>query len=168
MLTLFKRVYLKFLRYKLSKLGLNVVGDPKNLKFHNTATFGGNVTIFCNEEVFIGENTMVGYGTIIHTSTHDPNVYPMNKVRIDKPISIANNVWIGTGVIILPGVQIGSNSIVAAGSLVNKNVKENIIVAGIPAKHISSKSINKEEHKYSKITKEGYTTKNVNNHEDNF
>ena len=54
----------------------------------------------------------------------------------EKPITIEDNVWIGTGSIILKGVTISSNSIIAAKSVVNKNVKQNTIVAGNPAKKV--------------------------------
>ncbi len=55
-----------------------------------------------------------------------------------KPIHIGKNVWIGSGAIVLPGVTIGDNSIVGAGSVVTKNVEPNSVVAGNPAKFIKS------------------------------
>ncbi|WP_221410358.1 DapH/DapD/GlmU-related protein [Apibacter muscae] len=53
-----------------------------------------------------------------------------------KPIYIQQNAWVGAGAIILPGITIGENAIVAAGSIVTKNVADNTIVAGNPAKPI--------------------------------
>ena len=51
-------------------------------------------------------------------------------------VTIGNNVWIGSGANILPGVTIGDNSIIAAGALVNKDIPSNVIVGGVPAKII--------------------------------
>ena len=57
-----------------------------------------------------------------------------DKLQYNKPIHLGNNVWLGAGVIVLPGVTIGDNSIVAAGSVVTHSVGSNVIVAGTPAK----------------------------------
>lgn len=57
---------------------------------------------------------------------------------ICKPILIKRNAWVGAGVTILPGVTIGENSVVAAGAVVNKDVPDNTVVGGIPAKVIKS------------------------------
>lgn len=53
-----------------------------------------------------------------------------------KPIHIEENVWIGAGAIILPGVRIGAGAIVAAGAVVTKNVAPRTVVAGVPARKI--------------------------------
>lgn len=57
-------------------------------------------------------------------------------LEITKPITIGDNVYIGNNVIILPGVQIGSNVIVGAGSVITKNIPDNVIIAGNPARII--------------------------------
>ena len=57
---------------------------------------------------------------------------------IIKPIKIGDNVYIGTGCIILPGVTIGDNVIIGAGSIVTKDCKSNSVYAGIPARYIKS------------------------------
>jgi acetyltransferase-like isoleucine patch superfamily enzyme len=61
------------------------------------------------------------------------------------PIIIGNNVWIGSNSTILPGVVIGDNSIIGAGSVVTKNVPSNVIVAGVPAKVIKKIEDNDED-----------------------
>ena len=60
----------------------------------------------------------------------------LNKENFAAPIALGNNVWVGAGVIILAGVSIGENSIVAAGAFVTKSVMPNTVVAGNPAREI--------------------------------
>ncbi|MBQ5617563.1 MAG: sugar O-acetyltransferase, partial [Alistipes sp.] len=59
------------------------------------------------------------------------------------PIHIGRNVWIGAGAMILPGVTIGENAIIAAGAVVNKDVAPNMIVGGVPAREL--REIRREE-----------------------
>ena len=61
---------------------------------------------------------------------------------IPKPIHIGKRVWIGSGAIILPGVNIGDNSVIAAGSVVTKDVPENCLYGGNPAKFIKKNEFN--------------------------
>jgi acetyltransferase-like isoleucine patch superfamily enzyme len=56
--------------------------------------------------------------------------------NITKKIIVGNNVWIGAKSVILPGVSIGDNAVVAAGSIVNRNVEANALVGGVPARFI--------------------------------
>jgi maltose O-acetyltransferase len=120
---------------------LQYFGDFNFLKIGERVSFGG-IKIFLNAPVSIGNDTMIGFNTIIHTSTHDYNNYPMWLERIDRPVIIGNNVWIGFNVSILPGIKIGDNSVVGAGSVVTKNVPPNVIIAGNPAKIIKTIDIN--------------------------
>ena len=105
-----------------------------NLQIGKNVSFGGDVMLFENSTISIGDNTIIAYGVIIHTSTHDYNDHPMWAKRIDRPVSIGHDVWIGTGAIILPGVIIDNYSVVGAGSVVTRNVPAGSIVVGNPAK----------------------------------
>ena len=113
--------------------GAVVYGDGSNIVLGKNVSFGGQVLLFGTAPIYIGDNTMIGYGTIIHTSTHDYQDHPMWYKRIDRPISVGKDVWIGTGAIILPGVKVADHSVVAAGAVVAANVPEGAIVAGNPA-----------------------------------
>ena len=85
--------------------------------------------------LYIGENSLIGHNVIIATLNHDMDPYHRADLH-PKPVHIGKRVWIGSGSIILPGITIGDNSIVGAGSVVTKNVPPDTIVAGNPAKFI--------------------------------
>ena len=86
--------------------------------------------------IYIGKNTLIGMNTIIISSNHNYMRITGNFYRdeeISKDISIGNNVWIGAGSIILPGVTVEDNAVVAAGSVVTQDVASNTMVVGNPA-----------------------------------
>ena len=85
--------------------------------------------------IYIGDGTFIGHNVILATLNHDLN--PNSRADMyPKPIHIGKRVWIGSGAIVLPGVSIGDNSVIAAGSVVTKNVPENVVYGGNPAKFI--------------------------------
>ncbi len=83
--------------------------------------------------IIIGNNVLIGHNVTLATLNHDERpdkrqyIYP-------KPIKIGNNVWIGSNATILQGITIGDGAIIGANSVVTKDVPENTIVAGVPAK----------------------------------
>lgn len=90
--------------------------------------------------VTIGNDVMLAPGVLISTATHPMDYLKRQKgIETAHPINIGNNVWIGMGAKILPGVTIGEAAIIAAGAVVNKDVDANSVVAGVPAKPITSR-----------------------------
>jgi Acetyltransferase (isoleucine patch superfamily) len=89
---------------------------------------GGGITI--------GNDVMIAAHTIISSQTHDPNAPLFRETQIMKPVVIEDNVWIGSGAIILPGVHIGTGSVIGAGSVVTKDVPPGSVVVGGPSKVI--------------------------------
>ncbi|KKK36306.1 acetyltransferase [Mesobacillus campisalis] len=88
-------------------------------------------------EVRFGDNCMLAPGVHIYTATHPLHPDVRNSGReYGKPVIIGNNVWIGGGAIINPGVRIGDNAVIASGAVVTKDVPENVVVGGNPAKII--------------------------------
>ena len=93
-----------------------------------------NVTITCAKKVVIGRNSHIAREAVIRD--YDGHYIEDVSYRTAKPVIIGDNVWIGYRAMILKGVTIGNNSIVAANSVVTKDVPPNCIVAGNPAKII--------------------------------
>ena len=89
----------------------------------------GGITI--EDDVLIGPN--------VQLITENHPVKPSERKALDlKSILIKKNAWLGAGAIILPGVTVGENSVVAAGAVVTKDIPDNTVVAGIPAKIIKN------------------------------
>ncbi|MCM3543634.1 maltose acetyltransferase domain-containing protein [Priestia megaterium] len=93
-------------------------------------------------KVSFGDNCLLGPGVHIYTATHpiDPNKRNSGK-EYAKPIIFGDNVWIGGSSVINPGVTIGDNVVIASGSVVTKDVPNNVVVGGNPAKIIKKLEI---------------------------
>lgn len=89
--------------------------------------FNKNVSISANTRISIGENSTFGQNVVIVDHNHDYK-YTTLSGYISEPISIGNNVWVGANSIILKGVHIGNNAVVAAACVVTEDVPENTIV----------------------------------------
>jgi maltose O-acetyltransferase len=88
-------------------------------------------------EVRIGDNCFLAPGVHIYTATHP--IDPFERIagaEYGKPVTIGNNVWIGGRAVINPGITIGDNVVVASGAIVTKDVPDNVVVAGNPARII--------------------------------
>ena len=91
--------------------------------------------------IIIGDGCLIGHNVTIATLNHETN--PENRTNIiPSPVKIGKNVWIGSDSTILPGVEIGDGAIIGAGSTVTKNIPQNTIVAGNPAKIIKKIDVN--------------------------
>ncbi len=97
-----------------------------------------NCTIYDLAEIHIGDNVMIGPNVNIISASHPVSPLERFDYVLGKPIVIKNNVWIAAGVVIIGGVTVGENSVIAAGSVVTKDVPPNTLVGGNPAKIIRS------------------------------
>lgn len=126
-------------------LGKNVTIYP-NCMFYgdgpiiigNNCEIGNNVIIYSSKNggVYIADNVMIAANSYITDCDHgtQKNVIMRNQKTVVSSVRIGNDVWIGTGVIVLKGSQINDGAIIGAGALVRSTVESNAIAIGIPAK----------------------------------
>ena len=89
--------------------------------------------------ITIGEDVQIGPNVQLLTATHPLEPGPRRqKWESSKPIAIGNNVWLGGGVIVCPGVTIGENTVVGAGAVVVKDLPANVVAVGNPARILRS------------------------------
>ena len=86
-------------------------------------------------DITIGDDVQIGSNVQLLTPTHpvDPSLR-RQKWEAAKPITIGDNVWLGSGAIVLPGVTIGENTVVGAGSVVTRDLPANVVAVGNPAR----------------------------------
>ncbi len=142
------------LRLFFIKRWVNSIGDgcivmkgveisiPQNLTIGHATGLGINAFISCGGKVSIGSRVLMGPDVKIFSTDHiwcpiDKTYF--GKGLVSSPVIIEDDVWIGSGSIILKGVTIGRGATIAAGSVVTKNVPAYSIVGGVPAKFIKMK-----------------------------
>jgi len=110
----------------------NIIFDIDDFYFFQT--FGSYFQNF-SAKIYIGKGTWIAPNVAIITSNH--NLYNLNDIQCGKDVIIGNNCWIGINSVILPGIQLGDQTIVGAGSVVTKSFPEgHCVIAGNPAKKI--------------------------------
>jgi maltose O-acetyltransferase len=136
----------EYLKELFGTIGENAFIEPTlrcdygdNLHVGDTfyANFGCVFLDVC--EIRIGNNCFMAPGAHIYTATHPLNPDERNSgIEFGKPATIGDNVWIGGRAVINPGVKIGHNVVIASGAVVTKNVPDNVVVGGIPARIIKT------------------------------
>jgi len=109
---------------------LSTLSDRAKIQIGSNCGFSGTV-IGCSDTILIGDNVRCGANTLITDTdwhTDDP------RTNLDTPVLLEKNVWLGVNVIILKGVSVGENTLVAAGSVVTRTLPSNVIAGGNPAK----------------------------------
>ena len=142
--------YGRFILYKLAgvkisgkvlifgPLTIRPIGCAKHISIGGGTFLNTHIRFGCPEDaVTIGRDCLIGPSVMFETTGHDLAYAPdSGRGRYTRPITIEDEVWIGAGAIILPGVTVGRGSVVAAGAVVNKDVPPRTLVAGIPAREI--------------------------------
>ena len=97
------------------------------------ANFG--VTFVDDTHIYIGDGTMLGPNVVIATAGHpiDPELRA-RALQYNMPVRIGRNCWLGGGVIVMPGVTIGDNTVIGAGSVVTKDIPSGVVAVGNPCK----------------------------------
>ncbi len=136
---------------ELRELFSELIGKPVDPSFGLFPPFytdcGKNITIgknvFINSGcrfqdqggITIGDGALIGHNVVLATLNHDFSPEKRSTLH-PAPIVIGKNVWIGANAAVVPGVTIGNGAIIAAGAVVTKNVPENVVAGGVPAKII--------------------------------
>ena len=107
----------------------------KNVHIGNHFYANFNLVIVDDIDVYIGEHVMIAPNVTI-TPTGNPVEPDLRKpgTQFSIPVRIGNNVWIGSNAVILPGVKIGDNSVIGAGSVVTNDIPENVVAVGNPCR----------------------------------
>ncbi len=130
---------------------LGSVGEDVEIRPPLFVDYGTNITVgartFVNYHltaldvaaITIGEDCQIGPNVQLLTPTHPVEPQPRrDKLEAARPITIGDNVWIGGGAIVCPGVTIGDNSVIGAGAVVTKDVPANVVAVGNPARPVRS------------------------------
>lgn len=107
----------------------------RNVHFGNGVYANFNLTLVDDTHIYVGDYTMIGPNVTIATAGHP--ILPQLRqqgLQYNMPVRIGRNCWLGAGVIVLPGVTIGDNVVVGAGSVVTKDLPSNVVAAGSPCR----------------------------------
>ncbi len=107
-----------------------------NIYLGERVYFNFNCIVLDVCEVKIGDYTFFGPAVQIYTGTHPLNASLRRTQEFGKPVTIGSDVWVGGGVIILPGITIGSRTVIGAGSVVTKDIPDGVVAAGNPCRII--------------------------------
>lgn len=132
----------EILKDLLGKMGENVIFTPPfwcdygyNISVGDYFYANHNLVITDGTNVTFGDNVFIAPNCTFTTAEHptDPEQRKAG-LEIAKPITVGNNVWIGSGSIILAGVTIGDNTVIGAGSVVTKSIPANVVAVGVPCR----------------------------------
>ncbi|MBV1939458.1 sugar O-acetyltransferase [Streptomyces sp. BV286] len=119
------------------------VRPPLHVDYGSNITIGArtfvnyNLTALDVAAITIGEDCQIGPNVQLLTPTHPLEPQPRrDKLEAARPIIIGDNVWLGAGAIVLPGVSIGDNSVIGAGAVVTKDVPAGVVAVGNPARPV--------------------------------
>jgi acetyltransferase-like isoleucine patch superfamily enzyme len=117
---------------------------PKNITIGEGTIIGDHAFLDGRAKIKIGNHVDIASEVMIYNSEH--NLADPNFTATEEPVTIGNFVFIGPRVIIMPGVSIGDGAVIAGGAVVTKDVPENTIVGGVPAKVIGERPLKKQNY----------------------
>ncbi|TGC10653.1 hypothetical protein CUN85_03990 [Methanolobus halotolerans] len=141
-----RRILLKYLLYKMDK-GATISSGckiyyPQGISLGKNVIVAERILLDGKGIIDIDADSMIGFESILITSTYNStrkDVLIRKQGKSKAPIRIGKNVWVGTRVTILPGVEIGDGAIIGANSVVIKDVTPNTVVGGVPARYIKDR-----------------------------
>lgn len=147
-------------RFKLLKEMFAEIGEDSYIEPPLHANWGGhhvhfgkrvyanfNLTLVDDSHIYVGDYTMIGPNVTIATAGHPilPELREKN-YQYNIPVHIGKNCWLGAGVVVLPGVTIGDNTVIGAGSIVTKDIPANVVAVGNPCRVL--REINERDREY--------------------
>ena len=145
----------QMLKEMLAEVGENCYIEPpfhsnwggKNVHLGKNVYFNFNATLVDDTHIYIGDCTMLGPNVVIATAGHPilPEIRE-KALQYNLPVHIGRNCWLGAGVLVLPGVTIGDNTVIGAGSVVTKDIPANVVAVGNPCKVL--REINEHDKEY--------------------
>lgn len=107
----------------------------KHVHFGKEVYANFNLTLVDDTHIYVGDNTMFGPNVTVATAGHP--ILPKLRAKgyqYNMPVHIGKNCWLGAGVVVLPGVTIGDNTVIGAGSIVTKDIPSNVVAVGNPCR----------------------------------
>ena len=129
----------------------------KNVHFGKNVYANFNLTLVDDTHIYVGDYTMFAPNVVVTTAGHPIDPELRERVyQFNLPVHIGRNVWIGAGAVILPGITIGDNSVIGAGSIVTKDIPANSVAYGNPCRVVREIGEHDREfyHKNRKISPE--------------
>lgn len=131
------------LKKMFAEIGENCYVEPplhanwggRHVRFGKNVYANFNLTLVDDAEIVVGDGVMFAPNVIVATAAHP--ICPELRARglqYNRPVRIGNNVWIGAGAVILPGVTIGDGTVIGAGSVVTKDIPANVVAVGNPCR----------------------------------
>jgi len=107
----------------------------RHIHFGNNVYCNFGVTMVDDTHIYVGDNTAFGPNVTVATAAHPlDSAQRLQQLQYNKPVHIGKNCWIGANVVILPGVSIGDNSVIGAGSVVTKDIPSDVVAVGNPCR----------------------------------
>lgn len=145
----------QMLKEMFAEIGENCYIEPPlhanfgghHVHFGNSVYANFNLTLVDDTHIYVGDYTMFGPNVTVATAGHPilPELRQQG-YQYNAPIHIGKNCWIGAGVVILPGVTIGDNVVIGAGSIVTKDLPDNVVAVGNPCKVL--REVNEHDKEY--------------------
>lgn len=118
-----------------------------HVHFGNNVYANFNLTMVDDTHIYVGDCTMFGPNVTVATAGHPILPELREKAyQFNMPVHIGRNCWLGAGVIVLPGINIGDNTVVGAGSVVTKDLPANVVAVGNPCRVL--REINEKDREY--------------------
>ncbi len=133
----------EMLKEMFAEIGENCYIEPplranwggKHVHFGNNVYANFGLTLVDDTHIYVGDGTMLGPNCVIATAGHpiDPELRE-RQLQYNIPVHIGKNCWLGAGVLVMPGVTIGDNTVIGAGSVVTKDIPANVVAVGNPCR----------------------------------